>query len=222
MDKNISVKGINEKLLISINSTNWADGYSSLQDYLISNKNFLENAKVILDVKDLILKSNDLFILRDLLNDYKIKISSVIATEAETNHSINLLGIPNSTSEKTKPGPSKGNISSQESAVVIHKTIRSGTLIDENATVIVIGDVNPGAVIRSEGNIIVWGRLMGEVHAGSTGMLTAIISALEMNPSILSIANTFFDGKKPKGKDPETALLNGNTVRIENWKKISL
>ena len=221
MDRNISVKGINDKLHISINSHDWSEGYQSLQDYLAENKKFLENAKVILDVKELILKSSDLFALRDLFNDYRVKITSIIASESETNVAINLLGIPNSTSEKTKPVSSKKGSLFQEESVVFHKTIRSGILISEKCTIVVIGDVNPGAVIKSEGSVIIWGRLFGEVHAGITGLGTANICALEMNPAVMSIANKFYEGKKQKSKEPETAYITDNTIRIENWKKIT-
>lgn len=220
MDKNISVKGINDKLHISINSHDWEEGYQTLQDYLLENKIFLENAKVILDVKELILKSNDLFALRDLFNEYHINISSIVATESETNAAINLLGIPNSTSEKTNPVTSIKGALFQEESVLYHKTLRSGTLISEKSTILVIGDVNPGAVLKSEGSVIIWGRLLGEVHAGVTGQISANICAVEMMPAIMSIANVFYEGKKQKSKEPETAYLAENRVRIENWKKI--
>ena len=65
MDRNILIREINDKLHISINCHDWAEGYKSLQDYLAENKDFLQNSKVILDVKELILRSNDLFALRD-------------------------------------------------------------------------------------------------------------------------------------------------------------
>ena len=82
-----------------------------------------------------------------------------------------------------------------------------------------IGDVNPGAVIKSEGSVIIWGRLLGEVHAGVAGRETANICALEMNPAIMNIANNLYEGKKQKSKEPETAYLAENTLELKIGKR---
>ena len=52
------------------------------------------------------------------------------------------------------------------SAVLLKNTLRSGRVIRHVGHVIVIGDVNPGAQIIAGGDVIIWGRLRGTVHAG--------------------------------------------------------
>ena len=49
----------------------------------------------------------------------------------------------------------------------LETTLRSGVEIRHPGTVIVLGDVNPGSSIIADGDIIVWGRLRGFVHAGA-------------------------------------------------------
>ncbi len=49
-------------------------------------------------------------------------------------------------------------------------------------SVVVLGDVNPGAEIIAGGNVIIWGRMRGTAQAGIDGDETAIVCALEMSP----------------------------------------
>jgi septum site-determining protein MinC len=221
MGHKVSVKGVDDKLVVAIQEANWTDGNNSLRDYINENKRFLENAKIVLDVKDILIKSNDLFDLRNFFNDNQILLTSILSTQEETNTSADLLGITNRNTEKTKPIPKKHNSLIERTASIIKKTIRSGVLIEESNDIVIIGEVNPGAVIRSEGNIIVWGKLLGEVHAGRAGDKTAIIGALEMNPSFMTIAEVQFDSTKRKSKEPEIAHLQHDIIRIDSWKKIS-
>ncbi|MBO4506809.1 MAG: septum site-determining protein MinC, partial [Lachnospiraceae bacterium] len=47
---------------------------------------------------------------------------------------------------------------------------------------IYVGDINPGAAISSNGNIIVLGALKGNAVAGASGNRDAFVFALDMNP----------------------------------------
>ena len=82
---------------------------------------------------------------------------------------------------------------------------------------IVFGDVNPGAKVIAGGDIVVWGKLRGYVHAGANGNESAIVCALEMSPSQLRIAD--FVVRSPAGKRkkimPEVALVRDNQIIVE-------
>ena len=71
----------------------------------------------------------------------------------------------------------------------LKKTIRSGVEIYHPSTVIIMGDVNPGASIIAHGDVLVWGSLKGIAHAGATGNREAVIMALKMQPTQLRIAD---------------------------------
>ena len=53
----------------------------------------------------------------------------------------------------------------EELTLFVYRTVRSGQEIDYNGNIVVIGDVNPGALLKANGNIIVLGCLKGVAHA---------------------------------------------------------
>lgn len=53
--------------------------------------------------------------------------------------------------------------------LVVERSLRSGQRIEHGGDVVVIGHVNDGAEIFAAGNVSVWGRLQGLVHAGYGG-----------------------------------------------------
>ena len=64
--------------------------------------------------------------------------------------------------------------------------VRSGVILDHKGHLIVFGDVNPGAEVRAQGNIVVLGRLRGTAHAG-IGQDLGFILALRLEPQQLRI-----------------------------------
>lgn len=101
----------------------------------------------------------------------------------------------------------------------IKKTIRGGQSIDYSGNIVIIGDVNPGAVVSAGGNIVVLGSLRGNVHAGASGNDKAIIAAFSMQPEILQIADIMTrspeDGIKPAF--PEVAKVKDNMIIVEPY-----
>lgn len=67
--------------------------------------------------------------------------------------------------------------------------IRSGQEISFVGSIVIIGDVNPGAFVKAGGNIIILGSLKGIAHAGCNGMRDAFIAAISMRPVQLRIAD---------------------------------
>lgn len=73
---------------------------------------------------------------------------------------------------------------------MFHKgSLRSGQSIRHDGSIVVLGDVNPGAILAAKGNIIVLGSLKGFVHAGMNGDDTCYISALNLIPTQIRIAD---------------------------------
>ncbi|MGL4970423.1 MAG: septum site-determining protein MinC, partial [Cetobacterium sp.] len=57
----------------------------------------------------------------------------------------------------------------EEGITKFHKgTLRSGHNLEFGGNVVVLGDVNPGAVIKAKGNVVVLGYLNGTVYAGES------------------------------------------------------
>lgn len=68
-------------------------------------------------------------------------------------------------------------------------TLRSGQVLETEASVVVIGDVNPGAQVISKGNIVVLGCCMGNIYAGASGNRDCFAAALTMKPMQVRIAD---------------------------------
>ena len=66
-------------------------------------------------------------------------------------------------------------------------TLRSGDRISSNGNLLIIGDVNPGAIVSAKKNIYVWGKLLGIAFAGQGGNKNASIASLYLNPLQLSL-----------------------------------
>jgi len=86
-------------------------------------------------------------------------------------------------------------------------------------SVVIIGDVNPGASVSSKGNIVVLGALRGTVFAGSAGNEKAFVMALDMSPVQIRIADTIArspdDQEKSTAKEPKIAFLELDNIYIE-------
>ena len=72
-------------------------------------------------------------------------------------------------------------------ALVLKTTCRSGEVIRYPGDVVALADVNPGAEIIADGDIIVFGALRGLAHAGAAGDLKATIIALNLESSRIQI-----------------------------------
>ncbi len=99
---------------------------------------------------------------------------------------------------------------------LLKRRVRSGQLIRHPGHVVVVGDVNPGAQIVAGGDIIVWGRLQGTVHAGAFGDPTAVVCALEMTPTLIRIADVTVRNHRGKA---EQAHIKEQEITFTKWDK---
>ena len=71
----------------------------------------------------------------------------------------------------------------------VRTSLRSGQKIEFEGSLVVLGDVNAGAEVIAEDNIVVLGALRGLAHAGARGNKEAIISCGVLDAPQLRIAN---------------------------------
>lgn len=103
--------------------------------------------------------------------------------------------------------------------LLIRKNIRSGQKIEHKGTIVVIGDVNPGAELIASGHIIIIGTLKGTAHAGAEGDFDAIIYASNLKPNIIKIANLIAkapENEKKTVTEAEIARIYNDHIIIEN------
>lgn len=107
-------------------------------------------------------------------------------------------------------------------ATLYHRgTLRGGQTLQHLGTIVVIGDVNPGAELVATGDIVVFGRLSGTAHAGAQGDASARVYALELQATQLRIATYIAAGDESRrGREPEVAYLESERIAIGPYSKI--
>ena len=105
-----------------------------------------------------------------------------------------------------------------EKTRIVVGPIRSGVILDHRGHVIVFGDVNPGAEVRAEGNIVVLGRLRGTAHAG-IGRDVGFILALRLEPQQLRIGRMVARASdSDEGtSEPEIARIVSDSITVERY-----
>lgn len=100
-------------------------------------------------------------------------------------------------------------------------TVKNNDVLEMDDSVIILGDVNPGCVVRSGKSIIVMGGLYGEAYAGREKTENAMIIALEMEPEAIGIGDfKYRTSRKGKWKihqkiQPKVAFLKDAEVVLE-------
>src|SRR5574340_73775 len=160
-----------------------------------SKQTFFQGARLALEVGAQVIKVNQMVELRDRLSERSVSLWAVMSESGVTEQTAQLLGLATRVS---KPRPEEQlsldvGPASHQSALYINRTVRSGTRVEHQGSVVVMGDVNPGAELVVHGSAVIWGRLRGMVHAGSAGDAEAVICALEFAPTRLQIADEVLD-----------------------------
>jgi septum site-determining protein MinC len=107
--------------------------------------------------------------------------------------------------------------------VIVARTIRGGGRIDSTGSIVVLGDVNAGAELVANDDVIVTGVLRGLPHAGASGNEKAVIYAERILSPQLRIAGELAQagGARSDGPDerrgPEVALLQGGQIVVRPW-----
>ncbi len=107
-------------------------------------------------------------------------------------------------------------------AKFVRTTVKSGETLESDFNLIIIGDVEAGAVVRSKENIFIMGSLFGEAVAGCGGKTDSAIAAQRLLAEKIEIAGI---SKAPKTSAlkkflpgvPEIAYLLGDEIKIEQY-----
>jgi septum site-determining protein MinC len=221
MQPTVQIKGIREGLLVVVGDGEWEDVRGSLLDELDRQAGFLKGARVALDVGSHALKAVDLGALRDALSEREVGLWAVLSSSPTTEKTAQALGLATRLSkprQERETRPLDTSVQSGEKAVLVQRTLRSGYSLQFAGHVVVIGDVNPGAEVIASGDVLVWGRLRGMVHAGAEGNEDAIVCALDLIPTQLRIAGQIAITPQRRGKpQPEMARLKDGQVVAEAW-----
>jgi septum site-determining protein MinC len=239
----IRIKGIRDGLLISLEDDperGWLEGLGA---ELAEKKGFLSGGRVAFAVGERAVNRQELEAVQELFARHGMALWAVLSSEAGTKKAARDLGLatrlPGSNTDlegnhRPPAEPITNELARQPVAapagamelpggtpgVLIKETIRSGRSIQHDGHVAVIGDVNPGAEIIAGGDVVVWGKLRGLVHAGALGDRSAVICALELIPTQLRIADQIaISPDRRRQPVPEMASIRDGHIVAEPWRR---
>ena len=239
----IIIKGSREGLLITVGPGEWHTALAALEARLIAAPEFFKGARVALLVGNHQLVEADMRAARDLLAQHDVLLWGISGDAEETQHVAAVMGLDAELPQRDRVKPRLADAAPEaepeppletasaatplesapagdpEAGLVARRTLRSGQQLRHPGSITVIGDVNPGAEIVAGGDIVVWGKLRGTVHAGAAGNETAVVCALVLAPTQLRIAQYF--ARSPEGRrrkpTPEVARVREGKIVAESW-----
>lgn len=106
-------------------------------------------------------------------------------------------------------------IKTSPKVTIVEQTVRGGQEIMSDGSIVILGNVNPGAKIIAGGNIDIKGTCRGLVHAGAFGDMTATITADKMLAIQIRIADLIArapDNLEAVDKTECARIKDGNIV----------
>ncbi len=121
------------------------------------------------------------------------------------------------TSSKNTAQKIKERADEAQKMMVINHTVRGGQEVKANCSVLICGNVNPGAQVIAGGSIDIRGTCRGFVHAGAFGDKSACVVADRLMPVQIRIADLIARAPdEPEQVDKaERAMIKGNMIIFE-------
>jgi septum site-determining protein MinC len=250
----VKIKGRPGGVSLELGEGDWDELMLLLEERLIAAEGFFRGGRVLLDVGPRPLVEENLRQVRRLLEVHEMHLAvvrsvaertlqaaaevGISTTIEETQESLPVeeppLIVPDGPPNAYSPSPYASppdNLSNRPVHFVHRGSLRSGQVLRKTESIVVIGDVNPGAQVVSGGDIMVWGRLRGIAHAGAEGNRRAVVAAIDFVPTQLRIANLtaiapepkkarsggFFFWKKEPERRPEIARVIDGHIVVEPW-----
>ncbi len=218
----VAIKGVKDGLLISLDeSEEWQGVMADLAARIDQQSAFFAGARITLDVGSRPVRKDELGSAKALLERRGLTLYAVMTESNTTINSASALDLRANLITPVAPDSARPTPPEDDGTlgIMIRRTMRSGRTVRSQGHVVVFGDVNPGAEIIADGDVIIWGRLRGNVHAGASGDESAFVCALDMIPTQLRIAGYISispQDKRHKPK-PEMALIRDSRIIVEAW-----
>jgi septum site-determining protein MinC len=227
MKNSVSIKGTREGLTITLGEGELEALIEDLRQHLSTQGAFFRGGRVALEAGQRALSEGELRRLNEILAEYEMTLRTVVAEDAATQQAARALGmrlVEQRPAEELPPptitpiAPTRALDGSK--GILVRHLVRSGQIVRHTGHVIIIGDVNAGAEIIAGGDVVIWGRLFGTVHAGAMGNATAVVCALELAPLQLRIGELVAraaENSRPKKPGPEVASVREGQIIVEPW-----
>ena len=212
MSNHVIIKGKNDRLVIALDpDISFLDICYILKTKILEARNFIGNSRMAIEFSGRTLTNEEENILIGIITDNSnIVISYIFSKREDSDEEIDLEHL-NPLIEEGKTHFYRG-------------TLRSGSKIESDGNIVVLGDVNPSSIIKARGNVIVLGHLNGTVYAGLGGDDRAFIGAVHFNPiqltigmkTITDIQNEILDSTRVNKKDKfKVARIRNQEIVVE-------
>ena len=229
MSAAITVKGLRDGVLISLDQGELAALLTELAELIESRKTFFQGGKVAVQVGERHLERDELVGLCRIFGQRGVALSALLTNDPSTRSAAEELGLRTrlAPSDPREPMPTGLPAAipwddSERHGVLVKRTLRSGQSIHCAGHVVVLGDVNPGAEVIAGGDVIVWGHLRGIVHAGAMGDPERCVCALDLSPTQLRIGSHIArppdEKRRRKESRPERAYISDDQIIAECWR----
>ena len=213
----IKFTGVDYGLLVRMD---WEVPLSQLlvevEEHIQKSPAFFADAKVFLEVDTRPVLQHEMEQLGVVLSRHGLNLQGVVSAASRVE------GLSRPQPVLEPPKVVAPVVDGKEALVVEHRTVRSGEKVASAGHLVIMGDVNPGAEVIAEDNIIVWGALKGTAYAGVPNHEGAVIAALHLSPIQLRIAG--YIARSPDARPlteaiPELARIEQNEIVVESWER---
>ena len=151
--------------------------------------------------------------LSNLFHTHGVVMRAVAAEEAEPLPAEEPAVEPVQAAEESSVAKDKDQ--SVQEMTVVNRTVRGGEEISSKSSILICGNVNPGAQIIAGGSIDIRGTCRGTVHAGAYGDTSAFVIADHLMPVQIRIAGLIArspDHVEKSARAERASIKNGQII----------
>ena len=175
----VTIKGLKYGLQLTFaKGASFDDVQANLLDKLQSGNGFFMRGTTVFVPKDYFAEDQT-EVLRKMFHRHGMLFSTELKRP-------NLAPSSRDTTKATKISEA---VDEAQKMMVINHTVRGGQEVKANCSVLICGNVNPGAQVIAGGSIDIRGTCRGFVHAGAFGDKTACVVADRLMPAQIRIAD---------------------------------
>lgn len=237
----VQIRGTSSGLVIALPDGDFNAVLAQVDERLQAMASFVKGGRVAVAAGSRLLAEADIAAIGRLLEAHQVSLWALVSDDPASQRAAASLGLATQVTPALRANGSRALASArgaapatnagrpgQAPALLVRATLRSGQTIEHPGAVIVIGDVQPGAQLIAGGDVVVWGRLAGIVHAGVLGDQPAVVCALALQPTELRIGSAVGGTPDARGArwrlpwrrnqlTPEVATVMDGAIVIQPW-----
>lgn len=245
--ENVIIKGVREGLLFILDdAATFGEILQETLQRINAQPNFFKGAGVIINAGRRVMDVADFDRLYKMLNRNDMRVLTFVSMSAQSRMVAEGFGVTSRPpsfaagdagaglglknrgtnprmAESLAGVAAEGAVADIGTGLFLRANLRSGQTVRYPGDVCILGDVDAGAEVIADGDVVVWGILRGLAHAGSNGDDEAVVCALQMSPVQLSIAGVVsrfpsYTSRNPGAtQPPEMARMEAGRIVIEGW-----